>query len=58
MARAGKKGAMVFRDDYRRYMWVYFFAKKNYASHALGRFLADTRPDGSVEIVRIHGGTE
>ena len=49
---------MVFRDDYSRYVWIYFLAKKSDASRALERFLSDTRPVGSVEIIRMDGGTE
>ena len=39
-------------------MWVYFLAKKSDASRALERFLSDTRPDGSVQIIPMNGGTE
>ena len=35
-----------------------FSAKKSDASRALERFLSDTRPVGSVEVVQIDGGTE
>ena len=54
----GKQYAMVFRDDYSRYQWVYFLVSKTDTSKALKRFLADTRSIGSVKVIRTDGGTE
>ena len=57
-AIGGKRYAIVFRDDYSRYMWVYLLRRKSDAVGALEKFLCDTRSDGEVAILRSDGGTE
>lgn len=58
MAKGEKPCAVVFRDDYTQYMWVYFLARKIEAPRALERALSNTRPDGTVEIVGMDDATE
>ena len=49
---------MLVRDDFSRYSWVYLLQHKSEAADAFETFLADTRTDGSVEIVRSDNGGE
>ena len=57
-APGGKRYAMVLRDDFSRYSWVYYLESKSDAHKALRRFLADVRNEGSVKIIRTDGGAE
>ena len=57
----GKKYAMIVKDDFTRYSWVYFLERKSNAPEAFRTFLADVRADGvpsEVEIVRSDNGGE
>ena len=58
MAPGGKRYTMLIRDDFSRYSWVYFLQHKSDTADAFETFLADTRTDGSVEIVHSDNGGE
>ena len=48
-AREGFRYAISFVDDFSSATFVYFLKKKNYATRALSKFLADSRPYGPVK---------
>ena len=50
--------ALLFRDDFSRFSWIYMLKSKDQASRTLQRFLADTRNDGVVETIRSDNGDE
>ena len=58
----GRNGyVMIARDDYSRFMWVYFMRHKSDAAEMFRHFLADnraTRFPSDVEIVRSDDGGE
>ena len=57
----GARYAMICKDDYTRYSWLYFLKHKSDAASALKRFLTDVRAVGlpsELEIVRSDNGGE
>ena len=57
-AAGGKRYMMIIRDDFTRFTWLKFLRNKLDAADAFKEFLADTRTEGDVEIVRSDGGGE
>ena len=55
-AAGGKRYMMIIRDDFTRFTWLKFLRNKLDAADAFKEFLADTRTEGDVEIVRSDGG--
>ena len=57
----GKRYTLTVRDDFSRYIWVYFMRHTSDAAEMLEQILAGTRADGvplQVVIVRSDGGGE
>lgn len=48
----------LFREDYPRFMWIYFLVRHGELAWASRLFLADTRFDGETEIIRADCGGE
>ena len=42
----GKKYAMIIRDDYSRYTWIYFISHKSDAADTFAKILSDLRFEG------------
>ena len=51
----GKNYAMIVKDDFTRYSWVYFFERRSDAAEAFRKFLADVRAGGVPSAVEIVG---
>ena len=54
----GSRYAMIVRDDFTRYSWLYFLRHKSDASAKFEQFLSDVRGHGDVECVRSDNGGE
>ncbi|CAN0574040.1 unnamed protein product, partial [Ectocarpus sp. 12 AP-2014] len=57
----GKQYTMIIRDDYSRFVWLYFLRAKSDAAEAFKKYLADIRADGTpsrVMCVRSDNGGE
>ena len=60
-SHGGKRYTLIVREDFSRYMWVYFMSHKSDAGETFKQFLSDTRADGvpsQVVTVRSDGGGE
>ena len=56
-----KRYTLIVRDDFSRYMWVYFMRQESNAAETFKHILSDTRADGvpsQVVTVRSDGGDE
>ena len=57
----GKKYPMIIRDDYSRYIWMYFISHTSDAADTFGKFLSDLRVEripSEVVVIRSDDGGE